>query len=380
MTPILPGATIGILGGGQLGRMTAIAARTMGYDVRVLDPDEHAPAFALSKSPVTGRFDDADAAARLADGCAVVTLEIEQIARHALDAAARIAPLRPGAEAVYLVQERGRQKEFLARHGFPLGDFAVVDNADACTDAVARFGPSIVKSTMGGYDGRGQVRVQTASEAAAAFTAVGAKRAVVEKFLDIEAELSVLVARSATGEVVAFPPSRNHHEHGILVWAVVPSGFSPELESQAVDLATGIATSLDVTGLLAIEMFLTRDSSLLVNELAPRPHNTYHHTERACPTSQFEQLVRAVCGLPLGDTRVVRPAAIHNLLGDLWTGHGGGMPDFVAAWAIPDVRVHLYGKKSARPGRKMGHISACGDTADEALGKAVRAFEAVQGR
>jgi 5-(carboxyamino)imidazole ribonucleotide synthase len=224
---------------------------------------------------------------------------------------------------------------------------------------------------MGGYDGRGQVRVQSAGEAAAAFTAVGGRRAVVEKFLDIESELSVLVARSTTGEVRAFPPSRNHHEHGILVWAVVPSGFPPATERSATDLATRIAKALDVTGLLAIEMFLTRDGALLVNELAPRPHNTYHHTERACPTSQFEQLTRAICGLPLGETGIVRPTAIHNLLGDLWTGR---TPDFVAALGVPSVRVHLYGKRSARPGRKMGHLSACGDTADIALASVQAAF------
>jgi 5-(carboxyamino)imidazole ribonucleotide synthase len=363
----------------------------MGYDVRTLDPDEHAPAFALSREPVRASFDDVDAAVRLANGCAVVTLEIEQVSTATLEAAARTAPVRPSARVVHTVQERGRQKEFLAKHGFPLGDFAVVETAAACTDAVARLGPSIVKATMGGYDGRGQIRVRDAGEAAGAFEGVGARRAVVEQFLDIEAELSVLVARSTTGEVVAFPPSRNHHEHGILVWAVVPSEFPPSVERQAVELAKEIATSLDITGLLAVEMFLVRDGRLLVNELAPRPHNTYHHTERACDTSQFEQLVRAICGLPLGDTAIVRPTAIYNLLGDLWEADpptpaapGGPsaafmMPNFVAAWSIPGVRVHLYGKKSARPGRKMGHISACGDTAELALRNAQKAFLTASG-
>lgn len=379
MTPILPGATIGILGGGQLGRMTAMAARTMGYDVRVLDPDESAPAFALARDPIAARFDDTEAAVRLATGCDVLTLEIEQVSTATIDAAARIAPVRPSAAVVHTVQDRGRQKEFLSAKGFPLGDFAVVETADACTAAIARFGPSIVKSTMGGYDGRGQARVKHESEGASAFAAVGGRRAVVEKFLDIEAELSVLVARSATGQVVAFPPSRNHHEQGILVWAVVPSGFPAAIERKATDLATAIATSLDVTGLLAIEMFHTRSGALLVNELAPRPHNTYHHTERACPTSQFEQLVRAVCGLPLGEVGVVRPTAIYNVLGDLWGGDSkqgtaAGLPDIVAALGVPSVRVHLYGKRSARPGRKMGHLSACGSTADEALAAVRSAF------
>jgi 5-(carboxyamino)imidazole ribonucleotide synthase len=228
---------------------------------------------------------------------------------------------------------------------------------------------------MGGYDGRGQVRLQSSSEAAAAFAAVGGKRAVVERFLNIDAELSVLVARSAQGEVVAFPPSRNHHEHGILVWAVVPSEFGAVIEAQAREIAVNIATTLEVVGLLAVEMFVTTDGHLLVNELAPRPHNTYHHSERACPTSQFEQLVRAVCDLPLGDVSIVRPAAIYNLLGDLWE---NGAPNFVEALRIPSVRVHLYGKKHPRPGRKMGHISACGDTARDALTSARDAFEALK--
>ena len=365
--------------------MTAIAARTMGYEVRVLDPDEFAPAFALSKEPITARFDDAEAAARLAEGCDVVTLEIEQVSTATLEAASHVAPVRPSAAVVHTVQERGRQKEFLAANGFPLGDFAVVETADACTEAAARFGPSIVKSTIGGYDGRGQVRIRSATEAAGAFAAVGGRRAVVEKFLDIEAELSVLVARSVNGEVVAFPPSRNHHEQGILVWAVVPAGFPPDVERNATELAKRIATTLGVVGLLAIEMFVTTDGRLLVNELAPRPHNTYHHTERACPTSQFEQLVRAICGLPLGDVSVVRSTAIHNLLGELWSADSGQLaadrgrtPDFVAALRVPSVRVHLYGKRSARPGRKMGHLSACGDSAEQALEAVNRAYARLQ--
>ena len=377
MTAILPGATIGILGGGQLGRMTAIAARTLGYDVRVLDPDEDAPAFALSREPITAQFNDTEAATRLARGCDVVTLEIEQVATSTLEAAARVATVRPSAAVVHTVQERGRQKEFLSAHGFPVGEYAIADTTAACGEAAGRFGASIVKSTMGGYDGRGQVRVRDAAQGAAAFTTIGAPRVVVEKFLDIAAELSVMVARAPSGEVVAYPPSRNHHEAGILVWAVVPGGFDPAIEQQSRELATSIATALDVIGLLAVEMFLTSDGRLLVNELAPRPHNTYHHSERACPTSQFEQLVRATCGLPLGDVSIVRPAAIHNLLGDLWT---MGLPNVVAALAVPRARVHLYGKRLARPGRKMGHLSACGATAEEALRTVMDAYEALRTR
>ncbi len=377
MNPILPGAAIGILGGGQLGRMTGFAARTLGYDVNVLDPDPGAPGFAVASLAITAPFDDEIAAARLAERSQVVTLEIEQVSTVTIEAAARFAPTRPGAEAVHTVQERGRQKEFLAAHGFPLGDHATVHTAEDCANAVQRLGRSIVKATMGGYDGRGQMRVASAEDGRRAFAAIAARRCVVEQFLDLDVELSVLVARSANGEVKAYPPSRNHHEAGILVWAVTPTGLDPALEQRARELALAIADALGIVGLLAVEMFVTRDGRLLVNELAPRPHNTYHHSERAVATSQFEQLVRAVCGLPLGDTAIVRPAAIHNLLGDLWEGR---TPDPTAALTIPRARVHLYGKASARPGRKMGHLSGCGDTPDEALHVVQEAFRRFSGR
>ncbi len=376
MNPILPGAAIGILGGGQLGRMTGFAARTLGYDVHILDPDPKAPGFAVASLAITAPFDDEIAAARLAEHSKVVTLEIEQVSTVTIEAAARFAPTRPGATAVYTVQERGRQKAFLAANGFPLGDFATVDNADDCAAAVQRLGRSIVKATMGGYDGRGQVRVASAEDGRRAFSTIGAQRCVVEQFLDLEVELSVLVARSATGEVKAYPPSRNHHEAGILVWAVTPTGLDPQLEQRARELALGIAEALGIVGLLAVEMFVTRDGRLLVNELAPRPHNTYHHSERAVATSQFEQLVRAVCGLPLGDTSIVRPAAIHNVLGDCWEGR---TPDPAAALTVPRARVHLYGKASARPGRKMGHLSGCGDTPEEALHVVQESFRRFNG-
>jgi 5-(carboxyamino)imidazole ribonucleotide synthase len=376
VNPILPGAAIGILGGGQLGRMTGMAARTLGYSVNVLDPDPQAPAFGVASLAITAPFDDEIAAARLAEASQVVTLEIEQVSTVTIEAAARFAPTRPGAEAVFIVQERGRQKEFLAKHGFPLGDFRVVSNADECEAAVAALGRSIVKATMGGYDGRGQTRVASPEDGRNAFTTMKAPRCVVEQFLDLEAECSVLVARSAAGETKAYPPSRNHHEAGILVWSVTPSGLPPELEQRARELAMGIADALGIIGLLAVEMFITRDGRLLVNELAPRPHNTYHHSERAVATSQFEQLVRAVCGLPLGDVSVVRPAAIHNLLGDLWEAR---TPDVCAALTVPRARVHLYGKASARPGRKMGHLSGCGDTPEEALHVVQEAFRRFSG-
>ena len=369
--PVPPGATLGFLGGGQLGRMTAIAARSTGYDIRVLDPERDCPARPVAAHVITAPWADAVAAAELARGCAAVTLEIEQIPRASLEAVAAITPLAPGVEAVYIVQERARQKEWLAANGFPLGPFRTVRNATATADAVAALGASIVKSAMGGYDGRGQVRVRTPEAGAEAFTTLRAPVCVVEAFLDIATELSVLVARRADGTAVAYPTSRNFHTDGVLTWAVTPSGAPSALEAQAQALALGIADRLGIVGLLATEMFVLRDGTLLVNELAPRPHNTFHHSERAHPTSQFEQLVRALCDLPLGATEVVRPAAIHNLLGELWA---AGEPDFTSALAIPGVRLHLYGKHTARPGRKMGHLSADGDTPDEALDRVRAAY------
>ncbi|MHB1298632.1 MAG: 5-(carboxyamino)imidazole ribonucleotide synthase [Gemmatimonadaceae bacterium] len=372
--PVPPGATIGFLGGGQLGRMTAMAARTLGYDVRVLDPERDCPASVIASETITAPWADADAAAALARGCAAVTLEIEQIPRASLEAAAREAPLHPGVDAVYIVQERARQKEWLARHDFPLGEFRTVRHSATAADAVAAMGPSIVKSAMGGYDGRGQVRVRTPAEAADAFTRLGAPVCVVEAFLDIDFEISVLVARRGDGTAAVYPASRNMHTDGVLTWAVTPAGIPDELEQRAQLLARDISAALGIVGLLAVEMFVLADGRLLVNELAPRPHNTYHHSERAHPTSQFEQLVRTICHLPLGAVDVIRPAAIHNLLGDLWA---DGVPDFSKAMAIPGVRLHLYGKREARAGRKMGHLSADGATPEEALDRVQAAWRAL---
>ena len=366
---IEPGATIGILGGGQLGRMTGFAARSLGYDVHVLDPDPNCPASAIASRVVAARFDDAGAAASLAERCAVVTLEIEQIGAAALRAVADRVPLRPGASAVYVIQDRIRQKEWLRDNGFPVGPFRAVSSRDEAVAAFASLGPCIFKSAHGGYDGRGQVRVDSESGAAAAWEALGAVPCLVEQFLDIDVEISMQVARRAAGgptapAPVVFPPALNYHTAGILDWSVLPAPVSSAIVRQATDVASGIATGLGVEGLLAVELFILRDGGLLVNELAPRPHNTFHATERACATSQFEQLVRAVCGLPLGSPDLLRPSAIANLLGDLWT---GGTPDFAAALEVPSVRLHLYGKAAARPGRKMGHLSAVGASGDEAL-------------
>jgi 5-(carboxyamino)imidazole ribonucleotide synthase len=370
VTVIPPGATIGLLGGGQLGRMTGYAARSLGYDVHVLDPDPDCPARAIASRTTTASFRDAAAAADLARHVDVVTLEIEQIGPDALAAVSNIVPLRPSAEAVIIVQDRLRQRTWLDANGFPLGPWRPAVSAADASAAVAAMGRSVFKKPVGGYDGRGQARVGHQDDAAPAWESLGAGPVLVEQFLDLELELSVLVARGPEGSMIAYPPAVNHHEAGVLDWSVWPGALPPDVVKSAIEVAEGIAERMGIVGLIAVEMFLTRDGRLLVNELAPRPHNSFHHSERGASTSQFEQFVRAVCGLPLGSVDVLRPCAIANLLGDLWE---GGAPDMAGALSVADVRLHLYGKTAARPGRKMGHLSSVGATIDEAREKVLRA-------
>jgi 5-(carboxyamino)imidazole ribonucleotide synthase len=364
---IAPGATIGILGGGQLGRMTALAARTMGYRIHVLDPDAECSAAPVADRVVAARFDDVDAARELARHCDVITLEIEQIATAAIDAAGAYAPTRPGSEVVGVIQDRARQKQWLEAKGFPLGAYRLIASAADVESAMRSFGDSFVKSTRGGYDGRSQVRAKDVALAGDVWRSIGERPAVAERALTLAGELSVMVARRPGGDMKVFPPALNHHERQILSWSVIPAPLPASVTQRATEIGRGIAESIDLVGLLAVELFLTTEGDLLVNELAPRPHNSFHATERACATSQFEQLTRAVCDLPLGDVGVVRPAAIVNLFGELWR---DGPPDFVAALAEPAVRLHLYGKTGARPGRKMGHLSAIGATPLDALATA----------
>lgn len=371
-TPILPGATIGFLGGGQLGRMTALAARSMGYDIQVLDPDGACATGPIASRVLTARFDDVGAAIDLATQCDVVTLEIEQIHPDVLDAVASHTRLHPGRSAVYIIQDRIRQKQWLSAQHFPLGAFVAAQSAYDVADAVRRLGPCIAKSTHGGYDGRGQVRLSEPEQGEAAWNALGGHACLVEQHVAIAYEISVLVARSASGQVEVYPPSRNHHTSGILTWAVVPAVISDAMTQRAQALARSIAERLGIVGVLAVECFVTRDNTLLVNELAPRPHNTYHHSERGLATSQFEQLVRAICDLPLGDPHLHAPSAIVNLLGDVWLQQQP--PQIEAALAVESVRLHLYGKTGARAGRKMGHLSAIGTNAQDALGRVLESY------
>ena len=378
---VRPGGLIAILGGGQLGRMTAMAARTMGYRVRVMDPEPACPASFIADATVVGRWDDVTAARRLAEGADAVTLEIEQIGVDALAEVARIAPLRPGVEPIRIIQDKTLQKTWLAEQGFPVGPFCVVRSEAELHEAVSALGGRVfLKIGRGGYDGRGQALIgfdaRPGEESiAAAWRSIGARPAVAEQALDLDFEISVMAARSPAGEVRSFPAARNHHENQILAWSVLPAGISPQLESEAESLASAIIARLGLEGMLCVEMFVTRKRELLVNELAPRTHNSYHQSERGCVTSQFEQAVRAVSNLPLGDTALITPAAIVNLLGEVWL---KGEPDFAAALAVPGVRLHLYEKHTPRAGRKMGHLSAIGATQEEAFARALEAFGALQ--
>jgi 5-(carboxyamino)imidazole ribonucleotide synthase len=374
--PILPGAVLGLLGGGQLGRMTAMAARALGYGVVVLDPDPACAAAAVADRAITAAFDDPEGAYALGRASDVVTFEIERIAPAALAAAEHQAPVRPAPEVLGIVQDRARQKTWLASQGFHVGAWRPADAPAAAAEAARALGGAVrLKAAHGGYDGRGQARATGPDEARAAFASLGGVPCVIEAELDLELELSVMVARRPAGQVAVYPPARNWHREGILTRSVLPGAVPAPLARAASELGRGIAEALRLEGLLAIELFLT-GGKLLVNELSPRPHNTYHASETACATSQFEQLVRAVCDLPLGDVEATRPTAIANLLGDLWIGRS---PDLPAALAVPGVSVRLYGK-APRPNRKVGHLLAAAGTPEEALARVERALARLEGR
>ena len=379
--PLLPGATIGIFGGGQLGRMIAMAARGMGYRILVLDPDPGCPARFIVDGCIEAAWDDSRGAAMLARGCDVVTLEIEQIGEHSMASAATFCPVRPSGAMLRIIQNRVEQKQWLRKHGFPVGEFRAVNSLDEVRDAIHELGGRcFCKSATGGYDGRGQGKVGfdgpvTEAQIRGAWEALGEGPGVVEQAVELEREISVMVARSPSGQMKVYPAAWNHHENQILTWSVIPAPIPASLEAEARRIAGEIADTFALEGLLACELFVTTDGRLLVNELAPRPHNSYHESERACVTSQFEQAVRAVCDLPLGDVDVVQPAAIANLLGDLWLDENGAVREvcFDKALAVPGVRLHLYEKLKPRKGRKMGHLSAIGSTAEEAVERVLAA-------
>jgi 5-(carboxyamino)imidazole ribonucleotide synthase len=361
---ILPGSTIGILGGGQLGRMFAIAARRMGYQIHCLDPVSYGPTGQIADVEVNAAYDDQEAAARFAQSVDVVTFEFENVPAATLSAIEAIKPVRPSPFVLETTRHRLREKAFLSLNGFPVAPYRSVRSEADLRDAIAEIGtPCILKTAEFGYDGKGQVKITDAAQAEKAWKNLNAPVGVLEGFVRFDREVSVIVARTARHETKCFDVFLNDHVHHILdITTILDPRLSAKLRSRAIELATQIAEKLKLVGLLCVEMFVLGDD-VIVNELAPRPHNSGHVTCDACATSQFEQQLRAVCGLPLGDPRCLRPAAMANLLGDLWS---SGEPSWAAALRDPRVKLHLYGKTDAKPGRKMGHLTAMADTAEEA--------------
>ncbi|MCP4334032.1 MAG: 5-(carboxyamino)imidazole ribonucleotide synthase [Gammaproteobacteria bacterium] len=362
---ILPGSTLGMLGGGQLGRMFITAARTMGYDVIVLDPDENSPAGGLASEHLAKDYDDTEALDYLAQRCAVVTTEFENIPAVTLAYLAKTVAVHPSAGALHIAQHRKLEKDFFREQGLNTADFINLENEADLESARDFTFPAILKTATLGYDGKGQIVCQSFDDLKPAFEAVGKIHCVLEQRIDLASEVSVVLCRSLEGDVSCFPIAENSHSNGILDVTLVPASISNALSEQAIDAATRIAHGLDYCGVLAVEFFISTDGKVLVNEMAPRPHNSGHYTLDACVSSQFEQQVRMVCGLPAGSCHLHTSVAMWNLLGDVWPEEG--TPDWDAIFQLEHAKLHLYGKSQARPGRKMGHINCLGESLGEAL-------------
>ena len=377
MTRVLnPGATLGVLGSGQLGRMFAIAARKMGYRVHTFSPGSDTPTGQVADVEIDADYDDLDAIRAFARGVDVITFEFENVSTAATDAAAAIVPVRPSGHALHVTQQRAREKSFLALKGFPVTAHESVASLEELTAAVARIGlPAILKTASFGYDGKGQHRITSPDEVERVWGLIGHQPAVLERVVDFTMEFSVVAARGLDGGFVHYGAIENQHRHHILDLSISPARMPQPAVDEAVEVTRAIMEALEYVGVLAVEFFLAADGRVLVNEIAPRPHNSGHLTFDACVTSQFEQQVRAICGLPLGATTLLRPAAMANLLGDAWA---GGEPNWAAALAVPDVKLHLYGKSDPRPGRKMGHLTALADSVDEAIAHVLAARAALR--
>ena len=374
-SPILPGAAIGVLGSGQLGRMFAIAARRMGYRVHTFSPDSDTPTGQVSDLEIKASYDDLERVREFARGVKVVTFEFENVPAATAQAAAECALVRPAGSVLHVTQHRLREKTFLSERGFPVTPFAPVNALEDLRAAASRIGvPAVLKTASFGYDGKGQNTVRSLAEGEAVWNAGRGAERIYEACVDFDREVSVVAARGSDGSFADWGVIENTHRNHILDLSVSPADVPPQVAREAVEIARGILESLDVIGVLCVEFFLTRAGKLLVNELAPRPHNSGHLTIDAHVTSQFEQQLRAVCGLPLGSTRRLQPAAMANLLGDLWA---AGEPNWAAACAFPDVKLHLYGKADPRPGRKMGHLTALADTPGDAARLARSARDAL---
>jgi 5-(carboxyamino)imidazole ribonucleotide synthase len=369
---VLPGASIGVLGSGQLGRMFAIAARRMGYRVHTYSPGYDTPTGQVADLEVDGPYEDLEAVTRFAAGVEVVTFEFENVPAATAAAAARAAPVRPSGEVLHVTQHRLREKTYLSQHGFPVTPYRAVRSLAELEAGLVELGyPALLKTAGWGYDGKGQVRITGPADAAAAWQTLAASgEAVLEAFVHYEREVSVVAARGHDGQVVDFGVIENHHVGGILDISLAPARISAVCERRAKEITRAVLESLAVVGVLCVEFFALPGDELLINELAPRPHNSGHLTFDACVTSQFEQQQRAVCGLPLGATDLLRPAAMANLMGEQWR---GGEPRWVEALALPDVKLHLYGKSDPRPGRKMGHLTALAGSAEAAAQRVAEA-------
>jgi 5-(carboxyamino)imidazole ribonucleotide synthase len=371
MKTIYPNSTIGVFGSGQLGRMFAIEARKMGYRVHTFSPGADTPTGHVSDIETTASYEDLDAVREFAGAVDVVTFEFENVPSDCIEAAAEFVDVHPRGEVLHTTQNRLREKTFLSNNRFPVAPYRHIKTLDELCDAVDTIGiPAVLKTAGFGYDGKGQSKIRRAEDVATSYAAMNGKDAVLESFIDFDKEVSVVCARGIDGFFAHYGVIENEHANHILDVSFAPGVVSERVAAEAIDIARSIAEAFEYVGTMCVEFFVTKDERLLVNEIAPRPHNSGHLTFGPCVTSQFEQQVRAVCGLPLGSTDLYRPAAMANLLGDVW---GHGEPNWAAALEIENVSLHLYGKADPRSGRKMGHLTATAETAKEAVATVRRA-------
>lgn len=379
-TMIPPGAWLGLLGGGQLGRMFCMAAQSMGYKVAVLDPGSDSPAGTVADRHIQADYLDATALQTLGELCAAVTTEFENVPAAALQTLAQYCLVSPAAESVQIAQNRVLEKRFITSCGIPVAPYAVIEQLSDFAQVDEHLFPAILKASRLGYDGKGQARVVNLAEAQAAFVAMGEVSCVLEKRLPLAQEMSVIVARARNGEMVVYPVAENIHQAGILAISMIPANISDALTAQAKQAALAIVKQMNYIGVLCVEFFVLDDGSLVVNEMAPRPHNSGHYSLDACVTSQFEQQARILANLPLGSTRLHTPAVMLNILGDVWfksSDSPATEPDWAQTLQYNQAKLHLYGKSEARRARKMGHINILGSTRDEALARSLEIAQAL---
>jgi len=377
MTLVPPNSTIGVFGSGQLGRMFAIEARKMGYRVHTFSPASDTPTGQVADFETDADYHDLDAVKKFAASVDVVTFEFENVPSQTIERASQFVDVHPRGEILHITQNRLREKTFLSSSGFPIASFWHVKTLDDLKGAAAAMGlPCVLKTAGFGYDGKGQFKVQSLEDIEEAFGNLSNQEAILEAFVDFEKEISVVCSRDQKGNFAHYGVIENKHVNRILDISFAPAAVSPKVFHDAISIARSVADTLDYVGTLCVEFFLTKDEKLLINELAPRPHNSGHLTFDACVTSQFEQQLRAVCGLPLGSTAFYRPAAMVNLLGDIWA---HGEPKWAAAFDNPNVKLHLYGKTEAKSGRKIGHLTALADSAEAALATVTEARNQLKG-